>query len=132
MVPWSRALAALAEDLGSVLRTNMAAHNSVNPIPGNLTPSSGFFRYHACIQHTILSCPVFFMSLPPRFFTLEDLCLDYMPFLVFSKHGSIAVDFDWGHGDWLNARQVAQTELIVRQFGGLLGSWDPFHFLLDL
>lgn len=51
MAHWLRATAALAVDPGSVLSTNMAAHNLCNSSLRDLMPSSGHHKYciHTCI-----------------------------------------------------------------------------------
>lgn len=40
-----RAPTDLAADPGSILSTSMAAQDSVTPVPGELTPSSGLLRH---------------------------------------------------------------------------------------
>ena len=45
MAQWLRALAALAEDTGSVPSTYMEAHIHLTPVPDDPTPSSDFHGY---------------------------------------------------------------------------------------
>jgi hypothetical protein len=52
MAQWLRALAALPEDLGSILCTLMAA---VAAVPGDLMPSSGLQRHQVHMWFTDIS-----------------------------------------------------------------------------
>jgi len=56
MSQWSRALAALSEDPGSIFSAYRGSSPSVTPVSGAMTPSSGFHRQQAhtkCIStHT--------------------------------------------------------------------------------
>ena len=53
-VQWSRALAALPKNLGSIPSTHMNAHSLLMPIPEALVPSTGLCRYcmHMVPRHT--------------------------------------------------------------------------------
>lgn len=51
MTPWSRVLALLAENLGPVPSSHIAAHYSVTSGIGYPTPSSGLHGHQACMLH---------------------------------------------------------------------------------
>lgn len=51
MAQWYRALAVLPEDLSSLLRTHVATQEVIIPVPGSLTPSSGFCEHQAYMWH---------------------------------------------------------------------------------
>jgi hypothetical protein len=83
---WLRALASLAEDLSSISRINMTAHNHLQLLfRGNLTPSSGLYKYcmHTLYRHIKrnkiksnfpTSIPLSVLPLPPSLPLLLDLC----------------------------------------------------------
>jgi hypothetical protein len=54
-----RAWAALAEDLGSVPSTHLAAQSFLTQVLGGLTPSSGLHRYQAYMDICVGKTPIY-------------------------------------------------------------------------
>ena len=51
MAQWLKALAALAEDQGSMLSIHISSQPPLTPVPGGLTPSSGLLGTVCCYAH---------------------------------------------------------------------------------